>query len=135
MKKFFIVLGISAMMIACSEGGDAKEGKGADTPATSGPNDPAPATTTTAANERGLELIGASDCTTCHGINDKKIGPAYVEVAKKYENTPENVDMLVGKIINGGKGNWGEVAMTAHPDLPKEDAKEMVNYILSLKNQ
>jgi len=43
--------------------------------------------------------------------------------------------MLVGKVINGGSGNWGQVPMTAHPDLKPEDAKEMVSYILSLRNQ
>ena len=137
MKKFFIVLGIAAFMVACggNDGANTADAdKGADTPATNGPNSPTPAPAT-AANEKGLELIGASDCTTCHAINEKKIGPAYADVAKKYENTPANVDMLVGKVINGGSGNWGQVPMTAHPDLKPEDAKEMVSYILSLRNQ
>lgn len=131
MKKLFIAFSIASLFVACSGGtGDKTTGeteKPADTPGVTGP---API-----ANERGLELIGANDCTTCHDISAKKIGPAYVDVANKYENTPVVVDTLVSKIIHGGSGNWGTVPMTAHPDLPEADAKEMVNYILSLKNQ
>ncbi len=132
MKKLIIALGVVSIIFACNSGtgekqaGDASQG--ADTPGTTGPS-------TAIANERGLELIGASDCTTCHDINAKKIGPAYVDVANKYENTPAVVDTLVNKIIHGGSGNWGAVAMTPHPDMSREDAKEMVNYIMTLKNQ
>lgn len=130
MKRMLFVLGISAALFACGSGGGETPDveKPADTPGTSG-------TAPSMVNERGLELIGSNDCTTCHAIEEKKIGPAYVEVAKKYENTPAVVDTLVSKIIHGGQGVWGTVPMTAHPDLSQDDAKEMVNYILSLKNQ
>jgi cytochrome c len=42
---------------------------------------------------------------------------------------------LVGNIINGGEGNWGEVPMTSHPDLTTETARQMVNQILGLNTQ
>ena len=41
--------------------------------------------------------------------------------------------MLAGKIINGGQGNWGEVPMSAHPQISQADAEEMVKYILTIK--
>ena len=100
------------------------------------------ATTTTAAADdlssnpdyvKGLELIGKSDCLTCHKVGDKLIGPSYKEVAEKYENTEENIAMLAGKIIKGGQGVWGSVPMTAHPTISEEDAKAMVKYIMLLK--
>ena len=72
---------------------------------------------------------------TCHAIDRKVIGPSYIDVSKKYDSTEAVIDTLVSKIKHGGKGNWGEVMMTPHPDLPDADAKEMVKYILSLKNQ
>lgn len=84
-------------------------------------------------NQKGLELIGASDCTTCHKVSEKNIGPAYTEVAKKYENNNETVAYLVKKIIDGGQGVWGDIPMTPHPDVSEADATEMVNYIMSLK--
>ena len=125
MKKFLIVLAVSATVFACSSSDETKpaDEKKADTVA-------APPTVQ---NEKGLELIGASDCTTCHMIDKKNIGPAYTDVAQKYENTEAVIDTLVGKVINGGAGNWGAVAMTPHPQLPKEDVREMIKYILSLK--
>ena len=80
----------------------------------------------------GMRLIARSDCKTCHNTYVKTIGPSYVDVAKKYQNTPDNLALLVGKVINGGAGVWGEAAMTAHLDVPATDIAEMVKYILSL---
>ena len=84
------------------------------------------------AGNEGKELIGKNDCKSCHNTHVKTIGPAYMSVAKKYENTADNVQYLVGKVLNGGSGVWGNVLMTAHPELPKEDAETMVKYIMSL---
>jgi cytochrome c len=81
--------------------------------------------------KKGEELIAASDCLACHKVDEKVVGPSYQDVANKYAAKDEA--MLVGSIINGCEGKWGEIAMTAHPDLPKEDVSEMVKYILSLK--
>jgi len=81
----------------------------------------------------GKALIAASDCLTCHKEHEKVIGPAYADVAKKYKNTDENVAMLVSKVIAGGQGNWGEIPMSPHPSLAKEDAEAMVKYILTIK--
>jgi len=81
----------------------------------------------------GGKLIEASDCTSCHRIDQKLVGPAYQDVAKKYENNDANVAMLTKKVISGGKGNWGEIPMTPHPNLSEKDSETMVRYILSLR--
>lgn len=85
--------------------------------------------------EEGAALIDGSDCKTCHNEGKKTIGPAYIDVAKKYDFTKSNVATLAGKVINGGSGVWGEVPMSAHPDMKQEDAEKMVNYIMSLDGQ
>jgi len=125
MKKFLIVLGVSAIVFACNSSDETKttDEKMPDTVAA----------TPAIQNEKGLELIGASDCTTCHMIDKKNIGPAYTDVAQKYENTEAVIDTLVSKVIKGGQGNWGAVPMTPHPTLPEADVREMIKYILSLK--
>ena len=87
----------------------------------------------TVGSDKGKELIAQSDCLTCHKEHDKLVGPSYADVAKKYEATEGNIDHLATKIIDGGKGVWGEIPMTPHPSLSKDDAKEMVKYILSIK--
>ena len=84
---------------------------------------------------QGKTLVDASDCKTCHHATNKIIGPSHTEVAKKYEFTQGNIAMLAGKIIAGGQGVWGEVPMTAHPDITKADAEKMAMYVLSLDGE
>lgn len=80
----------------------------------------------------GKNLIAASDCKSCHAPNKKVIGPSYMSIAQKYKNDAKALTKLPAKIISGGSGVWGDVAMAAHPQLSKSDAREIVNYILSL---
>jgi cytochrome c len=80
----------------------------------------------------GEKLMAKSDCRTCHNPKLKTVGPAYVSIAEKYKNTPENIQLLTKKVIEGGSGAWGEAAMSAHPDLQPDDARAMVSYVLSL---
>lgn len=83
--------------------------------------------------EKGKNLIAKSDCLACHQLEQKVVGPAYVEIAEKYSPTEENIKLLAGKVIEGGAGNWGPIPMSPHPTLPEADAMDMVKYILSLK--
>jgi cytochrome c len=82
---------------------------------------------------KGLEKLKTSDCTSCHMVERKIVGPSYADVAAKYENTEENVSLLASKVIAGGVGVWGEIAMPAHPSVTEEDAKDMIRYVLLLK--
>ncbi|MCF2489302.1 PA14 domain-containing protein [Dyadobacter sp. CY347] len=77
-------------------------------------------------------LFAKSDCNTCHNQEVKTVGPAYKAIAERYENNDKNKNALVTKVIKGGAGNWGQIAMSPHPDLKKEDAETMVSYILEL---
>lgn len=82
---------------------------------------------------QGMSLISKSDCLSCHRPNVKLIGPSFQSVAAKYPATAENYTFLIQKIIKGGSGNWGPVAMSPHANLPADDVKKMVAYILSVK--
>lgn len=85
--------------------------------------------------KQGQALVDANDCKTCHHPTNKIIGPAHTDVAKKYEFTQANVDLLANKIISGGSGVWGEIPMTPHPGVSQEDAKKMAMYVLSLDGE
>lgn len=129
-KKLAFVLSGAILIASCGNSGETKSADKDTTAAT------APAAT--AASDKGLELIGASDCTTCHRLHKEDagapIGPAYSEVAAKYSPAADTtIDRLVKKIITGGSGIWGTTPMTAHASLKPEDVRTMVNYILSLK--
>ncbi len=79
------------------------------------------------------KLMAKSDCMVCHNKDKKIIGPAFVDIAKKYPSNDKNIKYLVEKIIKGGSGVWGPIPMAAHVDYKKEDAKTIVKYILALK--
>ncbi|MDD1444463.1 hypothetical protein MEO93_29820, partial [Dolichospermum sp. ST_sed3] len=60
---------------------------------------------------------------------------SYREVPKRFLKDVNAVDVLSDKILNGGSGVWGDVAMAAHPQLTKIEAVEIVEYILSLAKE
>ncbi|MCX2453114.1 c-type cytochrome [Pedobacter sp. PLR] len=93
----------------------------------------APAASSSTEKHPGETLIAKSDCIGCHNKVTKVIGPTYEEIAAKYTLDDATVELLSKKIIDGGKGVWGEIPMTPHANLSQDDAKEMVRYILSLK--
>ena len=129
MKKYFVALTVLAFMAACG-GNTEKKAEPAAAPAA--------ATSSLSSNpdyQKGLELIAKSDCLTCHKVSEKLTGPAYKDVAAKYENTEANVAMLAGKVIKGGSGVWGAIPMTPHPQLSEADAKQMVKYVLLLRTK
>lgn len=80
----------------------------------------------------GKNLMLSLDCKSCHKIDSPSIGPAFKNVAKRYFKNPDATLFLPLKIIKGGSGHWGEVAMSAHPALKEEDARSIVNWILTL---
>lgn len=82
----------------------------------------------------GKTLVQALDCKACHKTDEKSVGPSYTQVANKYQKQSDAAQYLMQKIIKGGAGVWGEVAMPAHPDLKGEDAQQIVSWILSLSN-
>lgn len=83
----------------------------------------------------GKKLIDASDCKSCHLIDQRSAGPSYKEVATKYEKDKNANDVLAAKIIKGGAGVWGTTEMAAHPQISVDDAKKMVDYILTLNKE
>lgn len=90
-------------------------------------------------------------CDICHAIDHKVVGPAWVDVAKRYKgqttykystlgsNAPDAkeyplVEGLVKKVSRGGAGNWGEQRMIANNPTGTKEPKirSLVEFILSL---
>jgi cytochrome c len=62
------------------------------------------------------------------------VGPPYASIAERYEDTPETVALLSGRIIEGSVGQWSDTrAMPPHAELSGEDAEKIVDWILSFK--
>lgn len=76
-------------------------------------------------------LARSKGCLGCHGIDKGIVGPAYKDVAKKYAG--QNVaDQLAQKVMKGGGGVWGGMAMPPNNVTP-EEAKKLVDWVLSQK--
>lgn len=128
--KAGFVLFAAIMMIACGSNKETTNTEDYGTPDES--SAPVAAVDVIA---QGESLVNASDCKTCHHKTNKIIGPSHTEVAQKYDFTQANVTLLANKIVNGGSGVWGEVPMTAHPDIQLADAEKMARYVLSLDGE
>ena len=90
-----------------------------------------------AASARHLRAVGimdGSDCRVCHMVDEASAGPAYRDIAERYQGDEEAVDRLAEKILKGGSGAWGETSMPAHPALSHAEARALTDYVLSLGN-
>ncbi len=133
MKKNILLGGLIVCFFACSEPAKVEN---TATKTEEPTKTEAPATASANPDyDKGLELVAKSDCLGCHRINQASVGPSYAAIATKYEATESNINMLASKIMQGGQGVWGEVPMAAHPNLSKEDAVQMVKYIMLLKDE
>lgn len=73
-------------------------------------------------------------CMSCHGVMEKKVGPAWIAVAKKYQNDAKAESTLVNRIQNGGVGTWGQVPMP--PGMANhEQAEKLAKMIMDLVNK
>ena len=96
-------------------------------------------------------LAKKNGCVACHAIDHKVVGPAWMDVAKKYKgvktykysNNGSNapgakeyplVEGLMVKVSKGGHGNWGTAAMIPNDPAGKKqaDIKKLVEFELSL---
>jgi cytochrome c len=84
--------------------------------------------------QSGEQLVKANDCASCHAPDRQLVGPSYAAIAKRYAGQPNAVPKLTARIQEGGSGNWGDVPMTPHPNLTEAQAKQMLAWILSVKD-
>lgn len=75
--------------------------------------------------QEGEKLIKESDCSSCHALDRKVVGPPYTAIAKSHAGQTDAVEKLAAKIREGGSG------MTPHPDLTDAQRRDMVKWILS----
>jgi cytochrome c len=89
-----------------------------------------------AALPSGLAMMRGTTCFACHITNAKSVGPAYLEVAKKYRGNNAARELLAQKIVSGGVGVWGkEIPMPPHPQHTLDQTRQMADWILSLHEE
>ncbi len=76
-------------------------------------------------------LLAANNCTSCHAVDQKVVGPAFKDVAAKYAGKPDALKQVAANIRAGGGGKWGPVPMPPFPQLSQPDAESLARYVLS----
>jgi cytochrome c len=85
------------------------------------------------------------NCTACHAIDKRVVGPAWRDVAKRYTGSGVTkytyngkeyplIEGLVMKVSHGGSGNWGTMPMPANDPSGAKQAEitELVKFEQSL---
>jgi cytochrome c len=80
-----------------------------------------------------MELATKSNCTACHAVDKKVVGPSYKEVAAKYKGNAKAEAMLIEKVKKGGVGTWGQVPMPPNAAVKDDDIKTLVKWVLATK--
>jgi len=73
-----------------------------------------------------------NNCTACHAVDKKVVGPAWKDVSAKYKGDAAAWDKLPNKIKKGGSGNWGKMPMPANPKVSDADMAEILDFIKGL---
>ena len=71
------------------------------------------------------DLAQKKNCMACHAVDKKLVGPAYLDVAKKYTGQADALAALTASIQKGSTGKWGAVPMPAQPAMSEADAKAL----------
>jgi len=81
---------------------------------------------------KAKQLAQKYNCLACHATDKKLVGPAYVDVAKKYKGDKSAEAKLIAKVKSGGSGVWGAIPMPPN-NVPDADVKVLVEWVLSLQ--
>lgn len=79
-------------------------------------------------------LARQNNCYKCHGIDKKKDGPAWREVAAKYKGKADAEQKLINHVTTGEKAKFPDGHEEDHKILKADPAevKNLIDYILSL---
>ena len=82
-----------------------------------------------------LDVIAAqtlsrqSGCLECHAVYQKKIGPAWKEVASKYHSAPNATEKLYLHVTTGRKAKFDDGHEENHPIVKTNDPKRITNLV------
>lgn len=82
----------------------------------------------------GAALMKKNNCSACHQLDKKTVGPGLKMIAAKYAGDAGAVEKLAKKVRTGGAGNWGSMAMPPlAAKVTDDEIKAMVETVLATK--
>jgi cytochrome c551/c552 len=79
-------------------------------------------------------LLQKNACLACHGMDSKLVGPSFRDVANRYKDRADAVNMLSGKIRSGGQGVWGAIPMPAQA-LSADESTQLAQWLSQLASK
>jgi cytochrome c len=76
------------------------------------------------------QLARQSGCLQCHSVYQKKIGPAWKDVAAKYHSAPDADQKLYLHVTTGRKARFDDGHEENHPIVKTSDPKRTENLVL-----
>ena len=92
--------------------------------------EPAPDTHAASGGDSVGHLLDTHACNACHALEQKVIGPAFRDVAKRYAGDASAAARLAAKIRAGGGGVWGDVPMPGNTALQEREIAQLVEWVL-----
>ena len=80
-----------------------------------------------------LALAKSKNCMACHAVGKKIVGPAFNDIAHKYQGNAQAAATLAQHIRQGSRGVWGPVPMPANNHVTPEQALTLAQWVLSHK--
>ena len=82
-----------------------------------------------------FELAGKRACLACHQVDRARAGPAFQDVARRYQGDKQAEARLVQKVLKGGGGAWKMPMgpMPAQSQVNEAEARQLVKWILTLR--
>ncbi len=76
-------------------------------------------------------LLRKHNCSACHQLERKVVGPSFKAVAERYAGNEDGIDLLTQSIRAGGAGKWGPIPMPPSPRIDDDELATMARWILS----
>ncbi|WP_410499649.1 c-type cytochrome [Chitinibacter sp. S2-10] len=89
------------------------------------------ASSTVFASVDGKDVAAKYNCLGCHSVDQKIVGPAYKDVAKRYKGQKDAEAMLMSEVRKGlPGGKWGAIPMPAQ-QINDKDLRIIIRWVLA----
>jgi cytochrome c len=82
--------------------------------------------------QANADLAKSKNCLACHTTDKKLVGPSFKEIASKYAGEKSADSKLATKIVKGGAGTWGSMAMPPNA-VSEQEALSLARWVLAQK--
>ncbi len=82
----------------------------------------------------GKRIALKNGCISCHRVDKNLVGPSFINIAKKFKNSQDDLKISIRK---GSKGKWKDFKATMPPHLKinDEDLEKLTKWILDKKSK